>query len=150
MQHLLNRYERQADDAYMENLDSQRVSPANVPYLLTYLQRDEAGHMDPNATINALCEAIRTADEYAADAIRDAAADRDAIAEVAAQYQTENERLREQVTNAGLYLLSAEQGWTDASDRDDLRRLLPSLNISTPESRAILARTVQGWMNRAA
>ena len=64
--------------------------------------------------------------------------------------RAENETLREQVTNLSLYLLSIEQGWTDASDRAALRRLLPGSDKSTPESRAILSRVVSEYRHRAA
>lgn len=131
MEHLLNRYEATSDAAHMEHHDSQRVTDANVPYLLTYLQRDEAGHMDPNATINALCAAIRTAEEYAADEIRAMAADRDAIADVAAQYQAENQRLRERVTNAETMLRSIREGWDRSST--GMARLGLDLILGNPE-----------------
>ena len=70
-------------------------------------------------------------------------AERDAL-------QAENERLREQLTNVSLYLISVENGWTDAKDREALRKLLPGSVHSTPDSRAILARVVSGYVQRAA
>ena len=70
-------------------------------------------------------------------------AERDAL-------QAENERLREQLTNVSLYLIGVENGWTDAKDREALRKLLPGSVHSTPDSRAILARVVSGYIQRAA
>lgn len=132
MNHLLDRYERQADDAYMENLDSQRVSPSNVPYLLTYLQRDEAGHMDPNATLNALCEGIRTAEEDAAEEIRVLMHDMEILSSLRNQFEMENHELRRRLTTAEMLLRASRERWDERSTGVTLLEL--DLLLGNPEA----------------
>jgi hypothetical protein len=109
------------------------ISPANIPVFSSLRISYMDGATNLSATINSLCDHVRTLSENAADTIRDAAADRDAIADVAAQYATENEGLRQRVVNVETLLRSIREEW----DRESMGwvRLQLDLVLDNPELR---------------
>lgn len=126
------------------------ISPVNIPVWSALRVENMDGTTNVNATVNALCAHVtrlnevgevwrtdllrlETESEAVADEIRAMAADRDAIADVAAQYAIENERLRERVTNAETMLRSIREDWDRTST--GMTRLGLDLILGNPEAR---------------
>lgn len=132
---IFDRAERAAERAYDLNRETAAemdgITPANVPVWSALRVENMDGTTNINATINAICTHIRTLNEAAADTIRKVEADRDAITDVAAQYASENERLRERVTNAETLLRSINERWDHTST--GMTRLGLDLILGNPE-----------------
>ena len=140
---IFDRAEQYAEREYDLNREAAAemdgITPANVPVWSALRVENMDGTTNINATINAICAHIRTLNEAAANTIREIEADRAAAHDIAAQYASENEALRNRVTNAEMLLRASRERWDERSTGVTLLQL--DLLLGNPDARE---------MNRAA